>query len=51
MKNIVIALGVILLCVSIGSALGNQSGGFIVGVILAIVLAKKNWKADTKKSA
>lgn len=50
MKNIVIALGVILLCIMIGSALGSQSGGFIVGVIVAIVLTKNNWKADAKKS-
>lgn len=50
MKNIVIALGVILLCIVIGTALGNQNGGFIVGVIVAIVLTKKNWKASAKKS-
>lgn len=49
MKSIVIAFSVIILCVLIGSALGNQGGGFIAGVILAIVLAKKNWKAGVKK--
>lgn len=50
MKSIVIAFSVILLSIVIGSALGNQSGGFIVGVIVAIVLVKKNWKADAKKA-
>lgn len=50
MKNILIAIGVILLSVVIGSALGNQSGGFIVGVIVAIVLVKNNWKTGAKKS-
>lgn len=50
MKNIVLALAVIIGCMIVGSALGNVAGGFIVGVVLAIMLGKRNWNADAKKS-
>lgn len=51
MKNIGLAIVAILICVAIGSVLGNPGGGFLVGVILAIVLAKRTWKVDARQPA
>lgn len=45
-----LALAIIVACVIIGTALGNQAGGFIVGIILAIVVGKRNWKTGTEKT-
>ena len=41
MKSIAIVLVAVLVCLGIGSAFGNPAGGFIVGVVLAIMLAKR----------
>ena len=47
MKSIAIVLVAILICLGIGSALGNPEGGFIVGVVLAIMLAKRYRAVDS----
>jgi len=41
MKNILLAGLVIILSTAIGEATGNKSGGFIVGVVLAIMISKR----------
>lgn len=51
MKNIALSILIIIVCLGIGSALGNQAGGFVVGVILAIVYNKSNWNTKAKKSS
>lgn len=49
MKNIILVVGIILFCIAVGSAFGNEWGGFLVGVILSIVIAKRfnRVKSDT----
>lgn len=51
MKNIILAAVVIIACMAIGQAMGNQNGGFIVGVVFAIMLAKRESMIRSKKSA
>lgn len=41
MRSIAIVLVAFLICLGIGSALGNPAGGFIVGIVVAIMLAKR----------
>jgi hypothetical protein len=41
MKNIFLAGSVIILSTAIGSASGSKSGGFIMGVVLAIMISKR----------
>lgn len=51
MKSIAIVLAALLICLGIGSAFGNPAGGFVVGVILAIVLAKRYGTVEATESA
>ena len=44
MKNILLAGLVIIIFTAIGSATGNKSGGFIVGIVLAIMISKRLYK-------
>ncbi|WP_018127021.1 hypothetical protein [Balneola vulgaris] len=41
MKNVIIAIGVVVICIAISSAFGNIRGGLLVGIILAIVILKR----------
>jgi hypothetical protein len=40
MKNILLAGLVIIISTAIGDACGSKSGGFIMGVVLAILISK-----------
>lgn len=51
MKSIAIALAAILICLAIGSALGNPGGGFVVGIVFAIMLAKRYGTLHSTRSA
>jgi len=51
MKSIALSILILVVCLGIGSVLGNQAGGFVVGIILAIVFTKSNWKTKIKKSS
>jgi hypothetical protein len=40
MKNILLVGSIIILSTAIGAASGSKSGGFIMGVVLAILISK-----------
>lgn len=50
MKYIVISLVTMLICSGIGSIMGNRGGGFLVGVVLAIMLVKRMKSSEVKES-
>lgn len=51
MQNLVITIAVILVGIAIGSLFDNPAGGFIAGLIVAIVLGKRLHKSRSESSS